>query len=232
VNVPRNRMRRGVGRRQEDGVIEARTDGRHAARAGQAESPGGAADAARETFERLVGEHLDGVYRFALRLTRNPTTAEDLVQEAMLNAWRSFRTFREGTNIRAWLHRILMNAYVDRYRKAQRTPEVLHDEIDDSYLLAGAREGLALSEAGNPEAQVLDRIMDVEVRDSLEALPLVFRAAVMLVDVEGFSYKEAAEILGVPVGTVMSRLYRGRQALKRQLAQFVRDRHFVRGEQA
>jgi len=225
-------MRRGVGRRQEDGVIEARTDGSHAARTGQAESPGGAADAARETFERLVGEHLDGVYRFALRLTRNPTTAEDLVQEAMLNAWRSFRTFREGTNIRAWLHRILMNAYVDRYRKAQRTPEVLQDEIDDSYLLAGAREGLALSEAGNPEAQVLDRIMDVEVRDSLEALPLVFRAAVMLVDVEGFSYKEAAEILGVPVGTVMSRLYRGRQALKRQLAQFVRDRHFVRGEQA
>jgi len=213
-------------------VIEAGADGRHAARAGQPEIPGAASDAARARFEQLVGEHLDGLYRVAVRLTRNPTAAEDLVQAAMLNAWRSFRTFREGTNIRAWLHRILMNAYVDRYRKAQRAPEVLQDEIDDSYLFAGAREGLAMSEAGNPEAQVLDRIMDAEVRDSLEALPLVFRAAVMLVDVEGFSYKEAAEILGVPIGTVMSRLFRGRQALKRQLAQFVRDRHFVRGERA
>jgi len=187
---------------------------------------------ARARFEALVGEHLDGLYRVALRLSRNPTVAEDLVQEAMLRAWRSFHTFREGTNIRAWLYRILMNAHVDRYRKAARTPEVLEEEIGDEYLYAGARDGDALSQAGNPEVEVLDRIMDQEVRESLDALPLPFRAAVMLVDVEGFSYKEAAEILGVPIGTVMSRLSRARHALKRRLAAFARDRHFVQGEPA
>ena len=187
---------------------------------------------ARARFEALVGEHLDGLYRVALRLSRNPTAAEDLVQEAMLRAWRSFHTFREGTNIRAWLYRILMNAHVDRYRKAARTPEVLEDQIGDEYLYAGARDGAALSQEGNPEVEVLDRIMDEEVRESLDALPLPFRAAVMLVDVEGFSYKEAAEILGVPIGTVMSRLSRARHALKRRLTAFARDRHLVQGEPA
>lgn len=208
---------------------------------GHQPTPGGAAtpDEAREApadararFEALVGAHLDGLYRVALRLSRNPTVAEDLVQEAMLRAWRSFHTFREGTNIRAWLYRILMNAHVDWYRKAARTPEVLEEEIGDEYLYAGARDGDALSQAGNPEVEVLDRIMDQEVRESLDALPLPFRAAVMLVDVEGFSYKEAAEILGVPIGTVMSRLSRARHALKRRLAAFARDRHFVQGEPA
>ncbi|HLJ59069.1 MAG TPA: sigma-70 family RNA polymerase sigma factor [bacterium] len=198
-----------------------------------AERPSGAMDRdARARFERLVGEHLDGLYRVARRLTRNQAGAEDLVQEAMLKAWRSFHTFREGTNMRAWLYRILMNAHIDRHRKDARTPEVLQEEIGDAYLYAGAREGLALSENGNPETQVLDQIMDAEVRESLDALPVAFRTAVMLVDVEGFSYKEAAEILGVPVGTVMSRLYRGRQALKRRLAAFARDRHFISGAQA
>jgi RNA polymerase sigma-70 factor (ECF subfamily) len=187
---------------------------------------------ARERFEALAGEHLDGLYRLALRLTRNPTAAEDLVQEAMLRAWRSFHTFREGTNFRAWLYRILMNAHVDRYRKAARTPEVLEEQIGDDYLYAGAREGTALGQDGNPEAEVLDRIMDDEVRESLDALPVAFRAAVMLVDVEGFSYKEAAEILGIPIGTVMSRLSRARQALRRRLTTFARDRHFVQGEPA
>ena len=187
---------------------------------------------ARARFEALVGEHLDGLYRLALRLTHNPTAAEDLVQESMLRAWRSFHTFREGTNIRAWLYRILMNAHVDRYRKAARAPEVLADEIGDEYLYAGARDGAALSQEGNPEVEVLDRIMDDEVRESLDALPVPFRAAVMLVDVEGFSYKEAAEILGVPIGTVMSRLSRARQALRRRLTAFARDRHFVQGEPA
>ena len=184
--------------------------GRHAV-GPRTEPPSGAVDRdARVRFERLVGEHLDGLYRVARRLTRNQAGAEDLVQETMLKAWRSFHTFRDGTNIRAWLYRILMNAHIDGHRKDARTPEVLQDEIGDAYLYAGAREGLALSEGGNPEAQVLDQIMDAEVRESLDALPVAFRAAVMLVDVEGFSYKEAAEILGVPAGTVMSRLYRGR----------------------
>lgn len=203
--------------------VEPTTDG--------AATPQASADA-RARFEALVGEHLDGLYRVALRLSRNPTVAEDLVQEAMLRAWRSFHTFREGTNIRAWLYRILMNAHIDRYRKAARTPEVLEEEIGDDYLYAGARNAAALSQEGNPEVEVLDGIMDDEVRESLDALPLPFRAAVMLVDVEGFSYKEAAEILGVPIGTVMSRLSRARHALKHRLAAFARDRHFVQGEPA
>jgi RNA polymerase sigma-70 factor, ECF subfamily len=184
----------------------------------------------RDRFEGLVGAHLNGLYGSALRLTHNRAAAEDLVQEAMLKAWRSFHTFQEGTNIRAWLYRILMNAHLDNYRKANRSPDVVSDDISDSYLYSKAGDGAMISEVGNPEIEVLDKIMDAEVRESLEALPLQFRAAMMLVDVEGFSYKEAAEILGIPEGTVMSRLFRGRHALRQRLAAFVRDRHFVRGE--
>jgi RNA polymerase sigma-70 factor, ECF subfamily len=193
---------------------------------------GSDAAAARARFEALVGEHLDGLYGTALRLTRSRPAAEDLVQDAMLKAWRAFFTFREGTNIRAWLYRILVNAHFDRHRKDRRSPQVVHEEIGDAYLYAGARESAMLSEAGNPEVQVLDGIMDAEVRESLEALPLVFRAAVLLVDVEEFSYKEAAEILGVPEGTVMSRLYRGRHSLRRRLVEYARDRHYVRRDGA
>jgi RNA polymerase sigma-70 factor, ECF subfamily len=189
----------------------------------------GGADA-RQRFEVLVGDHLNGLYNTALRLTRNRAAAEDLVQEAMLKAWRSFHTFQEGTNIRAWLYRILMNAHFDNYRKDSRAPEVVQEEISDFYMYTKARESQDLSEAGNPEIQVLDRIMDTEVRESLEALPAQFRAAVLLVDVQGFSYKEAAEILGVPEGTVMSRLFRGRHVLQSRLWEFARDRHYVRGD--
>jgi RNA polymerase sigma-70 factor, ECF subfamily len=185
----------------------------------------------RARFEHLIGEHLDGLYRSALRLTRNRTAAEDLVQEVMLKAWRSFHTFQEGTSIRAWLHRILMNAFFDAYRKQTREPEVVeHEDVGDFYLYDKAREGAALGEAGNPEVEVLDRIMDAEVRDSLEALPAQYRAAVLMADVEGFTYKEIAEALGVPVGTVMSRLSRGRHLLQRQLWEFARQRHFLKGD--
>ncbi len=186
---------------------------------------------ARDRFEHLVGEHLDGLYRSALRLTRNRTAAEDLVQDVMLKAWRSFHTFQEGTSIRAWLHRILMNAFFDTYRKQMREPEVVErEDVGDFYLYDKVREGAVLGEAGNPENEVLDRIMDTEVRDSLEALPAQFRAAVILADVEGFTYKEIAEALGIPVGTVMSRLSRGRHMLQRQLWEFARQRHFLKGD--
>ena len=185
---------------------------------------------ARERFEVLAGENLNGLYATALRLTRNRAAAEDLVQEAMLKAWRSFQTFQEGTNFRAWVYRILMNAHFDNYRKDSRAPEAVQEEVSDVYLYTKARESQDLSEAGNPEVQVLDGMMDAEVRDSLEALPVQFRAAVLLVDVQGFSYKEAAEILGVPEGTVMSRLFRGRHFLQSRLWEFARDRHFVRGD--
>jgi RNA polymerase sigma-70 factor, ECF subfamily len=187
--------------------------------------------AARDRFERLINEHLDGLYRFALRLTRNRMAAEDLVQEVMLKAWRSFHTFQEGTSIRAWLHRILMNAFYDTYRKQTREPEIAEQEdVSDFYLYDKVRQGAALGEAGNPEIEVLDNIMDAEVRDSLEALPAQFRAAIMLADVEGFTYKEIAEALGIPVGTVMSRLSRGRHMLQRRLWEYARQHRFLKGE--
>jgi len=186
---------------------------------------------ARARFEQSITEHLDSLYRSALRLTRNRASAEDLVQEVMLKAWRSFHTFQAGSNVRAWLHRILMNAFFDNYRKHTREPEVVDQEnVGDFYLYEKAREGAALSASGNPEAEVLDQVMDAEVRESLEALPPQFRAAILLADIEGFSYKEIAEILGVPVGTVMSRLSRGRHLLQRELWEFAKDRHFVRGD--
>jgi RNA polymerase sigma-70 factor, ECF subfamily len=185
----------------------------------------------RSRFERLIGEHLDGLYRSARRLTRDQSAAEDLVQETMLKAWRSFHTFQEGTNIRAWLHRILMNAFFDAYRKRTREPELVDQEdVGEFYLYDKAREGAALSQAGNPEMEVLDQILEVEVRQALESLPPQFRAAIMLADVEGFTYNEIAEILGIPIGTVMSRLSRGRHLLERRLWDYARQRHVVRGE--
>ncbi len=185
----------------------------------------------RDRFERLVSEHLDGLYRSARRLTRNQTTAEDLVQEVMLKAWRSFHTFQDGTSIRAWLHRILMNAFFDAYRRKTREPELVEQEdVGDFYLYDKVREGASLSQLGNPEIEVLDHILDAEVRDGLESLPAQFRAAVILADVEGFTYNEIAEILGVPTGTVMSRLSRGRHLLQRRLWDYARQHHFLKGD--
>jgi RNA polymerase sigma-70 factor, ECF subfamily len=182
-------------------------------------------------FEKLIAEHLDGLYRSAVRLTRNATAAEDLVQEVMLKAWRSFHTFQEGTSIRAWLHRILMNAFFDSYRKHAREPEVIDQpEVGEFYLYDKVRDGDSLGGAGNPEVEVLDRILDADVRDSLESLPVQYRAAVLLSDVQGFTYKEIAEMLGIPVGTVMSRLFRGRHLLQRQLWESARKRHLLKGD--
>ena len=185
-------------------------------------------DQERARFEALTTGHLDGLHRFALRLTRNRTAAEDLVQEGMLRAWRSFHTFQEGTSIPAWLHRILINAHTDNHRKQTREPDVVdHDEVGEFYLYDKAQESMTLAEVGNPEVQVLNGIMETEVQESLDALPLHFRSVVLLADVQGFSYKEIADILGVPTGTVMSRLYRARHILQRRLWEFARDRHFV-----
>lgn len=188
-------------------------------------------DEDRARFEALVGGHLDGLYGSALRLTRSRTTAEDLVQDTFLKAWRSFRTFQAGTNARAWLYKILMNAYIDGYRRSSRLPEEVDQEgISDFYLYAKAQESEEYRKAGDPEEILLSQVMDADVKDALEQVPEPFRAAVILADLEEFSYKEIAEILDIPVGTVMSRLYRGRRHLQRLLWDYARRAGYARDE--
>jgi RNA polymerase sigma-70 factor (ECF subfamily) len=181
----------------------------------------------RARFERDVIPLLPHLYSAALRLTRNPTDAEDLVQEAYLRAYRGFAGFEEGTNLRAWMYRILTNTFINSYRKKQREPvTVQDDEIEDWFLYD--RLGASGVEA-SAESEVLDRLPDEEVQKALEALPEGFRMAVLLADVEGFSYKEIAEILGVPIGTVMSRLHRGRKALQKAVWETVPERGLIAG---
>jgi RNA polymerase sigma-70 factor (ECF subfamily) len=185
----------------------------------------------RERFEALVGEHLDGLYGTALRLTRNRTAAEDLVQDTFLKAWRSFRTFQAGTNARAWLYKILMNAYIDSYRRSTRAPELVDQEdVGEFYLYAKAQESEELRRAGDPEEILLARIMDADVKAALDQVPEPFRAAVILADLQDFSYREIAEILDIPIGTVMSRLYRGRRHLQRLLWEYAKRAGYANGE--
>lgn len=188
------------------------------------------ASADRQQFEQMVEEHLSGLFGAALRLTRNRTNAEDLLQETFLRAWRSFHTFRPGTNARAWLYRILMNAYIDNYRKATREPEVVdQDNVDEFYLYSKVQESDEYRRAGNPEEAFLQTLMDADVKAALESLPEAFRAVVMLADIDGFSYKEIAEILSIPIGTVMSRLHRGRKQLQVALWEYARRARYVNG---
>ena len=181
--------------------------------------------AMRERFEKDVLPLLPSLYGAALRLTRNPQDADDLVQETYLRAYRGFGGFQEGTNLRAWMYRILMNTFINTYRKKQREPVTVQDgEVEDWYLydkLGGS--GVEAS----AETEVLEKIPDEDVQKALEDLPENFRMAVLLADVEGFSYKEIAEIMGIPIGTVMSRLHRGRKALQKALWQTVRERGLV-----
>ncbi|HEX2027757.1 MAG TPA: sigma-70 family RNA polymerase sigma factor [Nitriliruptorales bacterium] len=173
-----------------------------------------------QLFEEQALPYLDRLYGAALRMTRNPADAEDLVQEAMAKAYSAFHQFEQGTNLRAWLYRILTNTYINQYRKQQRRPDVYpQEDIGDFSLydwLAGA--------GASAEHEVLDRITADEVKQALADLPEQFRLAVYLADVEGFSYKEIAEIMQTPVGTVMSRLHRGRKQLQKSLAEYARRR--------
>jgi RNA polymerase sigma-70 factor (ECF subfamily) len=169
------------------------------------------------------------LYSAALRLTRNPADAEDLVQEAYLRAYRGFAGFTPGTNLKAWLYRILTNTFINAYRKKQRQPvTVLEDEIPDWYLYDHLANDGTGGETASAEAQVLERMPDEDVQAALDALPEAFRMAVWLADVEGFAYKEIAEILDIPIGTVMSRLHRGRKSLEKMLWDKVRERGLVR----
>jgi RNA polymerase sigma-70 factor (ECF subfamily) len=185
--------------------------------------------ALRERFERDVLPLLPNLYGAALRMTRNPADAEDLVQETYLRAFRGFAGFEEGTNLKAWLYRILTNNFINTYRKRQREPQTVDgpDDLEEWYLFdrLGARHV-----ESSAEDEVLDRLPDDDVKRALESLPENFRLPVLLADVEGFSYKEIAEIMDTPIGTVMSRLHRGRKALEKALWETARDRGLVDGE--
>jgi len=180
------------------------------------------------TFADQAMEFMPALFTAALRMTHNAADAEDLVQETYLRAYRAFGSFQEGTNLRAWLYRILTNTFINSYRARKRRPEQTDiDDVEDLYLYRRIG-GLAGAEMGrSAEDELLEHFTESEVKQAIEALPEQFRMAVLLADVEGFSYKEIAEILDVPIGTVMSRLHRGRRGLQKALLDFGRERGLV-----
>jgi len=179
----------------------------------------------QQEFADQAMEYAPQLYSAALRMTRNRADAEDLVQEAYLRGFRSFHTFEEGTNLRAWLFRILTNAYINRYRAKQRRPQESDlGEIEDLYLYRRLGSMETAAAGMSAEEQFLDVFTDDEVKQALEDLPDNFRLPVLLADVEGFAYKEIAEMLDIPIGTVMSRLHRGRKAMQRALYDYAKAR--------
>ena len=187
-----------------------------------------AKDIARETFSVDAMQYAPQLFSTALRMTRNRADAEDLMQETFTKAWRSFDSYQQGTNLRAWLFRILTNTYINKYNSQLRKPiETELDEVEELYLFKrlGAFDQSQLSQSA--EDQMLEMFTDDEVKNAIEELPESFRIPLLMSDVEGFSYKEIAEILEVPIGTVMSRLHRGRKAMQKMLYEYAKERGLV-----
>nr|WP_294691479.1 sigma-70 family RNA polymerase sigma factor [uncultured Friedmanniella sp.] len=180
-----------------------------------------------QRFEAEALQYLDQLYAAAMRMTRNPADAEDVVQETFAKAYASFHQFTPGTNLKAWLYRILTNTYINSYRKKQREPQLSDGENVEDWQLARA-ESHTSSGLKSAETVALENLPDSDVKEALQQLAPDFRLAVFLADVEGFSYKEIAGIMGTPIGTVMSRLNRGRTQLRKLLADYARDRGMIR----
>ena len=179
---------------------------------------------ANDPFETEALSFLDALYRTALRMTRSEADAEDLVQETYIRAFRFREQYTPGTNLKAWLFRILTNTFINSYRRRRAQPEFTElDDVDEFSLYRRMSGGQAASTSPDPESTFLNAIVDTEVKDALAELPEKFRSVVLL-DVEGFSYKEIAEMLGIPIGTVMSRLHRGRKFLQKRLFDLAQER--------
>jgi len=179
---------------------------------------------ANDPFETEALTFLDALYRTALRMTRSEADAEDLVQETYIKAFRAREQFTPGTNLKAWLFRILTNTFINTYRRRQAQPEFTElDDVDEFSLYRRMSDLKTSSNSGDPESEFLNGLVDTEVKDALAELPDKFRSVVLL-DVEGFSYKEIAEMLDIPIGTVMSRLHRGRKFLQKRLYDLAQER--------
>ena len=178
----------------------------------------------RELFESQAMQYMDQLYAAAMRMTKNPADAADLVQDTFVKAYTAFGQFQQGTNLKAWLYRIQTNTFINNYRKKQRNPyQGTIDDLED-WQLGGAESMTQSLSTRSAEAEAIDHLPDSAVKDALQAIPEDFRLAVYFADVEGFSYQEIADIMKTPVGTVMSRLHRGRRLLRDLLADYARER--------
>jgi len=182
-------------------------------------------------FEADAMQYAPQLYTAAIRMTRNPADAEDLVQETFLKAYRAYDTFQAGTNLKAWLYRILTNTFINKYRKESRRPsETDLEEVQDLYLYRRLGSDQTSSMSQSAEEALLEGIVEGDIKEAVESLPETFRIPVLLADLEGFAYKEIAEILDIPIGTVMSRLHRGRKALEKALWDYASKRGLLPDE--